>query len=326
MNKNYRRLNYRRVLIAIIAIIIVLLIIIFFVVSKKNNNIGNRATEINQEEIIKIGIDTQKNEIQNQTQSEKQNEAKQEEQKQQETKTQEIITENKTENQEQTQVQNEETEKQPEVSTGTIYLTFDDGPTSDSTPAILDILKKRNIKATFFVLNYNDQNAQYIKREHQEGHTVALHGYTHTYSEVYQSADSCLENFRKIGERVYNTIGVNSKIIRFPGGSSNTVSKKYCKGVMTEVTQKAIQEGYRYFDWNVDSDDAGKAKTSERIYNNVTNGVKPNRDNVVLMHDFSGNHKTIDALDDIITWGLEQGYDFKNITRETPMITHSVNN
>lgn len=323
MRKNYRRLNYRRVLIAIIAVIIALLLIIFFVVSKRNNNIGNRATEITQEEIIKIGIDTQKNEIQNQTQTQSE---KKEEQKKQETKTQEIITENKTDNQEQTQVQNEENENKSETSAGTIYLTFDDGPTSDSTPAILDILKKRNIKATFFVLHYNDQNAQYIKREHQEGHTVALHGYTHTYSEVYQSADTCLENFRKIGEQVYNTIGVNSKIIRFPGGSSNTVSKKYCQGVMTEVTQRAIKEGYRYFDWNVDSDDAGKAKTSERIYNNVTNGVKPNRDNVVLMHDFSGNHKTIDALEDIITWGLEQGYEFKKITRETPMVTHSVNN
>lgn len=326
MNKNYRRLNYRRVLIAIIAIIIALLIIIFFVVSKRNNNIGNKATEIKQEEIMKIGIDTQKNEIQNQTKSESQNEAKKEEQKQDETKTQGIIAENNTEKQEQNQVQNEETEKQEDVTTGTIYLTFDDGPTSDSTPAILDILKSRNIKATFFVLNFSDENAQYIKREYKEGHTIALHGYTHTYSEVYKSADACMENFRKIGDRVYQTVGVNSKIIRFPGGSSNTVSKKYCVGVMSEVTERAKQQGYRYFDWNVDSDDAGKAKTSEKIYNNVTNGIKPNRNNVVLMHDFSGNHKTIDALNDIITWGLEQGYEFEKITEDTPMVTHSVNN
>lgn len=308
MKGSYRRLNYRRVLIVIIAIIIALLISIFFVVSKKNNNIGNKATEIKQEEIMKIGIDTQKNENKSDISQKQEN-----------------IDENQKQQEEQAQIQREE-EKSPQTYTGAIYLTFDDGPTSDSTPAILDILKDRNIKATFFVLNFSDENAQYIKREYKEGHTIALHGYTHTYSEVYQSADACMENFRKIGERVYQTIGVNSKIIRFPGGSSNTVSKKYCVGVMSEVTERAKQQGYRYFDWNVDSDDAGKAKTSERIYNNVTNGIKPNRNNIVLMHDFSGNHKTIDALNDIIIWGLEQGYEFKKITEDTPMVTHSVNN
>lgn len=289
---NEKKLNYRRVLIVIILIIIILLLIILAIVIKKNQRAEQMRVEaekkVQEEEIMKIAIETQK---------------KEEEERQR------------------------EKEKQEEESaTGIIYLTFDDGPSADSTPAILDILKNRNIKATFFVLHYSDENEKYIIREKNEGHTIALHGYTHTYSELYQSADTCMENFRKIGEQVYKTTGIKSNIIRFPGGSSNTISKKYCEGVMTELVTKVIEAGYRYFDWNVDSDDAGHAKNSQNIYNNVTSLIKPGRNNVVLMHDFVGNYKTIDALDSIISWGLEQGYVFRKITDETPMVKHGVNN
>lgn len=290
VRRNKRNLNYKRVLMVIIIIIIILLLAIFSVVIKHNK----RAEEVKieaekkaeQEEIMKIAIETQKKE------EEEREKAKQEE----------------------------------ENATGIIYLTFDDGPTSDSTPQILDILKNRNIKATFFILHYDEQHEQFIKREYEEGHTIGLHGYTHAYAELYQSADTCMENFRKIREQVYQTTGSQSKIIRFPGGSSNTISKKYCEGVMTELVKRTVEEGYRYFDWNVDSDDAGHAKTSEKVYQNVTNGIKPGRNNVVLMHDFAKNNKTIDALNSIIDWGLEQGYVFRKITEETPMVTHGVNN
>ena len=128
-----------------------------------------------------------------------------------------------------------------EEPTKVVYLTFDDGPSSDITPQILDVLDSKNVKATFFVVHFSEKNAELVKREANSGHTVALHGYTHTYSEVYQSADSCLDNFKKIQEQVYETIGQRPNIIRFPGGSSNTISKKYCPGVMTEVTRKSIR-------------------------------------------------------------------------------------
>ena len=289
---NEKKLNYRRVLIVIILIIIILLLIILAIVIRKNQRAEQMRVEaekkVQEEEIMKIAIETQK----------KEEEARQREKEKQE----------------------------EESATGIIYLTFDDGPSADSTPAILDILKNRNIKATFFVLHYSDENEKYIIREKNEGHTIALHGYTHTYSELYQSADTCMENFRKIGEQVYKTTGIKSNIIRFPGGSSNTISKKYCEGVMTELVTKVIEAGYRYFDWNVDSDDAGHAKNSQNIYNNVTSLIKPGRNNVVLMHDFAGNYKTIDALDSIISWGIEQGYVFKKITDETPIVKHGVNN
>ena len=287
-----KKLNYKRVLIVIIMIIIILLLIIFGIVIAQNHKAKKISLEAQkraeEEEIMKIAIETQKKEEEErQRQKEKEEEAN---------------------------------------ATGIIYLTFDDGPTASSTPIIMDILKNRGVKATFFVLHYSDENEQYIKREKEESHTIALHGYSHTYSEVYQSADACMENFKKIGNQVYQTTGEQSKIIRFPGGSSNTISKKYCEGVMTELVARVINEGYRYFDWNVDSDDAGHAKTSEDIYNNVISGIKPGRNNVVLMHDFAENYKTIDALDSIITWGLEQGYVFRKITEETPMVKHGVNN
>lgn len=292
VRRNKKKLNYRRVLMAIIILIIILLLIIFGIVIRKNKKAEQMRLEAEkkaqEEEIMKIAIETQK----------KEEEAR----------------------------QREKEKKEEESATGIIYLTFDDGPSADSTPAILDILKNRNIKATFFVLHYSEENEKYIIREKNEGHTIALHGYTHTYSELYQSADTCMENFRKIGEQVYNTTGIKSNIIRFPGGSSNTISKKYCEGVMTELVTKVIEAGYRYFDWNVDSDDAGHAKNSQNIYNNVTSLIKPGRNNVVLMHDFAGNHKTIDALDSVISWGIEQGYVFRKITDETPMVKHGVNN
>ena len=143
---------------------------------------------------------------------------------------------------------------------------------------------------------------------------------------MYQSADTCIQNFKQIQNKVLQTTGIKSNIIRFPGGSSNTISRKYCKGVMTELSTRVLDEGFKYFDWNVDSEDAGSAKSSEDVYNNVTSGVKENRNNVVLMHDFGGNEKTINALEGIIDYGLENGYVFRKITDDVPMCKHSVNN
>lgn len=115
------------------------------------------------------------------------------------------------------------------------------------------------------------------------------------------------------------------KIIRFPGGSSNTVSK-FNKGIMSYLTRDVVSNGYHYFDWNVDSGDAWNARNSYEVYNNVIYNLSMNRSNVVLMHDFSGNYKTLNALDDIIRTARNNGYVFDKITYNTPMIVHSVNN
>lgn len=208
------------------------------------------------------------------------------------------------------------------VSDGSIYLTFDDGPNEGTTNKILDILKEEEVKATFFVtMNGPDY---LIKRMYDEGHTVALHTASHNYSYIYSSIDNYYSDLYKICDRVKKITGYDSKIIRFPGGSSNTVSKSYKKGIMTELTNLVLNDGYRYFDWNVDAMDASSARTSSDVYYNVTSNLRGNRANVVLMHDIKSI--TVGALRNIIKYGKESGYSFKKIDMNTKMVRHSVSN
>ena len=209
---------------------------------------------------------------------------------------------------------------------GVIYLTFDDGPLANITPKILDILKQKNVKATFFIINYNAVGEQLVKREINEGHTVAIHGYSHDYAQIYKSDEAYMQNLTKLQERIRASTGYTATITRFPGGSSNTISKKYNIGIMTRLTKPVVQKGFKYFDWNVSSGDAGGASNSDQVYNNVISGLSKNKANVVLMHDFSTNQKVLDALPRIIDYGLANGYTFERITEATPMVTHKPNN
>ena len=206
-----------------------------------------------------------------------------------------------------------------------IYLTFYDGPSANTTPKILDILKKQNVKATFFILNYSSANEYLVKRIVDEGHSIGIHGYSHNYKEIYTSEKNYLENLDKLQEKIKKTTGVTTNITRFPGGSSNTVSK-FNKGIMTRLTKLVEAKGYKYYDWNIESGDSGGAKTKEDVYNNVIKYLSKKKANVVLMHDFSSNNKTINALNDIINYGKNNGYTFEAINDETPTIHHRVNN
>ena len=205
---------------------------------------------------------------------------------------------------------------------GVIYLTFDDGPNSSTTNIILDILKEENVKATFFVTCKGPDDL--IKREYDEGHTVALHTATHDYSIVYASDESFYNDLTTVQNRVKRITGYTSKIIRFPGGASNTVSRKYSPGIMTRLTQSTLEKGFKYYDWNISSGDAGGTNTSSGVYNNVISQLKKTRVNMVLMHDIKPY--TRDALRQIIKYGKENGYTFEKITMDTPMITQRVNN
>ena len=209
---------------------------------------------------------------------------------------------------------------------GKIYLTFDDGPSYSITSSVLDILSEEGIKATFFVLNKSDSLNYLILREYNEGHTVALHGATHEYSYIYTSADNFFSDLNIISTKVRNITGSEPKILRFPGGSSNTVSRHYCTGIMSYLTKEVTARGYHYFDWNVDSEDAGGASSSTAVYYNVINSLSHSKTNVVLMHDFENNYKTLNALRDIIRYGKDNGYTFEAITMDTPQVIHGVNN
>ena len=205
---------------------------------------------------------------------------------------------------------------------GVIYLTFDDGPKQGTTNVILDILKEENVPATFFVTNSGPDSL--IKREYDEGHTVGLHTASHNYATVYKSVDSYYNDLLQVQNRVKRITGYESKIIRFPGGSSNTISKKYSKGIMTILTKDVVNKGYHYFDWNISSGDAGETTSSSGVYNYVVKSLSKNRSNVVLMHDIKPY--TRDALRNIIRYGKNNGYTFAKITMSTPMVTHHVNN
>ncbi len=218
-------------------------------------------------------------------------------------------------------------EEIPKV-TGTIYLTFDDGPSLKITPQILDVLKENNIKATFFVVDYQvgSERESLIVRAFNEGHTIGLHGTSHTYSKIYSSLEALIENFETLQEKVYNSTGYRSNIIRFPGGSSNTVSKNYCEGIMTKAVEYFSSTDFIYFDWNVDSQDAGGTTTANGVFENVTSSVKPGRDNIVLMHDSGSKSHTLEALQSIIDWAISEGYEFKPITEDTMQVTHRIAN
>lgn len=211
-------------------------------------------------------------------------------------------------------------------ATGVIYLTFDDGPSANTTPRILDTLKEKGVNATFFIINYSEANEHLVKRAVDEGNAIGIHGYSHDYKVLYASVDAYYENITKLQEKIEKTIGKKVMITRFPGGASNTVSRKYCSGVVSAASKKLLENGFKYFDWNVASGDSGDVHTADAVYNNVTKGIKPGRNNIVLMHDFSGNNKTAEALPRIIDWGLANGYRFEVITPDTEMITQKIQN
>ena len=207
---------------------------------------------------------------------------------------------------------------------GVIWLTFDDGPSAVTTPKVLDILKKENVKATFFVLNYTDANEKIIKRIVAEGHTIGIHGYSHEYSKIYKSDEAFMNNIYKLQDKIYKSTGVKTMYMRFPGGSSNTVSRRYSKGIMTRLTKLVLSKGFKYYDWNISSGDAGGAKNSKAVYKNVTKNLSKKRGNLVLCHDI--HQKTLEALPDIIKYAKNNGYTFKAIDDSTPMYGQHINN
>ena len=205
---------------------------------------------------------------------------------------------------------------------GVVYLTFDDGPNEGTTDVILDILKEEGVKATFFVTNKGPD--ELIVREFNEGHTVALHTASHDYSIVYASDESYFNDLQQVRDRVLNLTGYDSKFIRFPGGASNTVSRRYSNGIMSRLTQEVLNRGYKYYDWNISSGDAGETTDPDKVYSNVVGNLRKDRVNMVLMHDIKPY--TRDALRRIIRYCKDNGYPIKKISNCTTMITQRVNN
>ena len=153
-----------------------------------------------------------------------------------------------------------------------------------------------------------------IGEAHRRGHTVAIHTYRHVYKEMYASVDAYFEDFNKIRDIIVQQTGVEPWLVRFPGGTDNAVSKVG----MSVLVQEILARGYDYCDWNVSSGDAGGTTTEQGVFNNVINGCSRRNHSIVLQHDIK--KYSVNAVDNIIEWGLANGYTFKAIDRDTPLV------
>jgi peptidoglycan/xylan/chitin deacetylase (PgdA/CDA1 family) len=211
----------------------------------------------------------------------------------------------------------------PEIRTpqgNTIYLTFDDGP-GPFTNQLLDVLKKHGVKATFFVVDTGYDAV--MKRIVDEGHSIGIHSVTHDYETIYASPEAYFADLYGMQDIIYENTGIRTSLLRFPGGGSNTVSS-YNEGIMTILTRAVQDAGFRYFDWNVDSNDAGGAKKTATVVENVTEGVTHQKCSVVLQHDIHAF--SVEAVEEIIIWGLRNGYTFLPLEMDSPVFQHAVYN
>lgn len=200
-----------------------------------------------------------------------------------------------------------------------VYLTFDDGPSSN-TDKILDILNEYGVKATFFVCGKERYTEEY-QRIVEEGHTLGMHSYSHKFREIYQSPEAFKADMEMLHDFLYEITGVDSRIIRFPGGSSNTICETK---VMQDLIDYLSQEGITYFDWNVSSGDASSNYvSSQQIAQNVLDNIERFHSVVILMHDSSVKDTTVEALPIIIEKILEsENTVLLPITEDTTPIQH----
>lgn len=202
-----------------------------------------------------------------------------------------------------------------------IYLTFDDGP-SPNTDEILDILKQYDIPATFFVVRRDGRNYESMyRRIVDEGHALGMHSCTHIYRNLYKDEESFFEDTKELRDFLYLVTGVESDIYRFPGGSSNNVSRTDMN-VFADVLES---EGIAFFDWNISSGDATSIPASkDTIVRNVTGKIKNFDEAVILFHDLSTKDTTVQALPEIIEYilAMDENVVFLPITKDTNPIHH----
>jgi peptidoglycan/xylan/chitin deacetylase (PgdA/CDA1 family) len=193
-----------------------------------------------------------------------------------------------------------------------IYLTFDDGPSYIVTNEILDILKNKDVKATFFVIGYKIKGREDIMRRiHQEGHTIGLHSFTHSAKKVYANEKSLLTEMEQTCEEIRTVTGISPKAIRFPGGSKPHLNKT--------LLGKLHEKGYRVYDWNACIPDGIDSKISAEKLTEESKKVIGNDSKVILLlHCDQRNNNTCEALPKIIEFYTQNGYEFKAISDDTP--------
>ena len=184
----------------------------------------------------------------------------------------------------------------------TVYLTFDDGPSDRVTPKILDVLDEENVKATFFIIGQQAERRDYlIKREAESGHTVAVHSYTHNYSEIYSSPHSLIADIDRCNDVIESITGKRSDLYRFPGGSY---------GLREELIAAAAGHGMRYVDWNASTRDAECPGSAGQLFDSAV-ATSAGLDRIVLLsHDSTYKTSTPEATRRLIRYYRENGYTF----------------
>lgn len=204
-----------------------------------------------------------------------------------------------------------------------VCLTFDDGP-SKTTPDVLAALNTAGVHGTFFVVatDYNEKYLPLLTEAAAAGHQIALHSASHEYSDIYQSSDAYWEDIALLKERIAPYVDVESiRYLRFPGGSTNTVSRRYGgRELMKQLKSEVEQKGWQWVDWNVCAEDAvGGHPSADTIYRNVVHETGEQTHCVVLMHDSSSTRTTAEALPDIIQWYADNGYTFLTVAEALPL-------
>ena len=198
-----------------------------------------------------------------------------------------------------------------------IYLTFDDGP-GPYTMQLLDVLDKYDIKVTFFVVK--TKFLELLPEITSRGHSIGIHSTTHKFEEIYESDDAFFNDLYTMQEIIREYTGVTTYLTRFPGGTGNTATRKINEGIMTRLSKEVPARGFYYFDWNVDSYDSSAAKTADEVFKKVTKSAGRKNNAIVLQHDLKSY--SVEAVERIIQWGLENGYVFKPLTENSPGFRH----
>ena len=204
-----------------------------------------------------------------------------------------------------------------------VCLTFDDGP-SKTTPDVLAALKDAGVHATFFVVatGYNEKYLPLLTEASAAGHQIALHSASHEYSDIYRSSEAYWADIGLLKERIAPYVDTESiRYLRFPGGSTNTVSRRYGgKGLMQQLKTEVEQKDFQWVDWNVCAEDAvGGHPSADTIYRNVVRETGEQTHCIVLMHDSSTTRTTAEALPDIIRWYTDNGYTFLTVAEALPL-------
>lgn len=206
---------------------------------------------------------------------------------------------------------------------GTVYLTFDDGP-SENTVELLDILDEYDAKATFFLVGTEvDKYPELVQEIARRGHTIGIHANDHTYATLYQSVDSFLLDYDTVSRKIELLTGQKPEIFRFPGGSINA----YNRDIYMQLIAEMIRRGYAYYDWNVSAEDAvAKQRTSADIEKDVEEQIRNHSYSVVLMHDSVGKQSTVEAVKALIPEMQQQGYVFEALDHSIKQIVFSYSN